>query len=44
MHHHDIVHFALDEVERELDLGQEQDVVERLRKHLNYIKDHRPEV
>src|ERR1700758_362649 len=40
LHHHDIVHFALDELERELDMGQEQDVVERLRKHLNYIKDH----
>ncbi len=43
LHHHDIVHFALDELERELDMGQEQDVVERLRKHLNYIKDHRLE-
>ena len=42
LHHHDIVHFALDELERELDMGQEPDVVERLRKHLSYIKDHRP--
>jgi len=41
LHHHDIVHFALDEVAREL--GEEQDagVVERLRDHLNSIKDRR---
>jgi hypothetical protein len=43
LHHHDIVHFALDELERELEMGQEQDVVDRLRKHLSYIKDHRLE-
>jgi amino acid transporter len=42
LHHHDIVHFALDELERELDMGQEHDVVERLRKHLTQIKDQRP--
>jgi amino acid transporter len=40
-HHHDIVHFALTEVEREIALGQESDVVERLRKHLQEIKDRR---
>ncbi len=44
LHHHDIVHFALDELERELAMGQEADVVERLRKHLHYIKDHRSEI
>jgi len=43
LHHHDIVHFALDELERELEMGQELDVVDRLRKHLSYIKDHRLE-
>ncbi len=43
LHHHDIVHFALDELQRELEMGQEQDVVDRLRKHLSYIKDHRLE-
>jgi hypothetical protein len=40
-HHHDIVHFALTEVEREIALGQESDVVERLKKHLQEIKDRR---
>jgi len=42
LHHHDIVHFALDELERELDIGLEPDVLERLRQHLAHIKDHRP--
>ena len=41
LHHHDIVHFALDELERELDIGLEPDVLERLRQHLATIKDHR---
>jgi amino acid transporter len=43
LHHHDIVHFALDEVARELGEGQGHDasVVERLRDHLNAIKDRR---
>jgi amino acid transporter len=40
-HHHDIVHFALTEVEREIAEGQEGDVVERLKKHLQEIKDRR---
>src|SRR6202047_491068 len=31
VHHHDIVHFALGEVEREMAQGQENDVLERLR-------------
>jgi amino acid transporter len=44
LHHHDIIHFALDELERELEMGQEHDVVERLRSHLNQIKDRRPGV
>ena len=34
IHHHDIVHFALDEVEREIGEGHEQEVLERLRAHL----------
>ena len=41
IHHHDIVHFALDEVERELGNGQESEVLERLREHLQQIHDHR---
>jgi amino acid transporter len=34
MHHHDVVHFALEEVQKELDEGSEDDVVKRLRTHL----------
>jgi hypothetical protein len=37
IHHHDIVHFALDEVERELDEGQVDAVLQRLREHLRDI-------
>jgi hypothetical protein len=40
IHHHDIVHFALDEVERELDEGQVDAVLQRLREHLNDIHPH----
>jgi len=41
LHHHDIVHFALTELEREVAQGQEPEVLERLREHLNEIKDRR---
>jgi hypothetical protein len=34
MHHHDVVHFALEEVQKELEEGHEDDVVCRLRRHL----------
>jgi amino acid transporter len=40
IHHHDIVHFALDEVERELDEGQVDAVLQRLREHLHDIHPH----
>jgi len=41
IHHHDIVHFALAEVEREISEGQTSAVVERLREHINDIKSRR---
>jgi amino acid transporter len=41
IHHHDIVHFALDEVEREIENGQESEVLERLRDHLREIHNRR---
>src|SRR5215472_9267790 len=41
IHHHDIVHFALDEVEREMNDGQEDAVIQRLREHLHDIETHR---
>jgi amino acid transporter len=34
MHHHDVVHFALEEVQKELEEGHESIVVNRLRAHL----------
>jgi amino acid transporter len=40
LHHHDIIHFALDELEREMD-EHENDVVERLREHVLNIKNRR---
>jgi hypothetical protein len=41
LHHHDIVHFALTELEREIAQGQEPEVLERLRQHLDEIQDRR---
>ena len=41
-HHHDVVHFALNEVVQELDEGKENDVVERLKRHLEQNKARRP--
>jgi amino acid transporter len=38
VHHHDVVHFALDEVLKELQEGKEADVVARLKKHINQNK------
>src|SRR5215475_14189474 len=34
LHHHDVVHFALEEVQKEIDEGEEDAVVGRLRAHL----------
>ncbi|HEX4545908.1 MAG TPA: hypothetical protein VH110_06070, partial [Candidatus Acidoferrum sp.] len=34
MHHHDVVHFALEEVQKEIEEGHEDIVVNRLRTHL----------
>src|ERR1700687_578141 len=34
LHHHDVVHFALNEVQMEIEAGQEDEVVERLRQHI----------
>src|SRR5438128_1818257 len=34
LHHHDVVHFALEELRSELDAGKEEEVLRRLREHL----------
>ena len=42
IHHHDIVHFALSEIERGIRNGDnDEGVIERLREHLNEIQDRR---
>ena len=38
LHHHDVVHFALDEVMKELEEGKEADVAARLKEHINKNK------
>lgn len=42
LHHHDVVHFALNEVQQEIAEGKEPDVVERLKAHLGHNKTNRP--
>ncbi len=38
LHHHDVVHFALDEVMKELEDGKEADVAARLKEHVSKNK------
>jgi hypothetical protein len=40
-HHHDVVHFALDEIDRELGNGQESEVCARFLAHLQGIQSRR---
>jgi hypothetical protein len=41
LHHHDVVHFALQELRQELNDSQRQVVIERLKQHLQEIKERR---
>ncbi len=41
IHHHDIIHFALTEIEHEMAQGQDREVHERLKEHLEEIKNRR---
>jgi len=41
IHHHDIVHFALAEVEREMNDGKEGEVLSRIEDHLLEIENRR---
>ncbi len=41
LHHHDVVHFALEEVQKEIDEGHEDEVVNRLRSHLESNQNKR---
>ena len=42
LHHHDVVHFALEEVMKELDDGQEEALLARLRAHLESNAKKKP--
>jgi len=43
LHHHDVVHFALQEVQKEMEEGHEDEVVNRLRAHLeSNLKTKKP--
>ena len=42
LHHHDIIHFAMEELKQELSSSEREQVLERLRQHLHEIKDRRP--
>ncbi len=41
LHHHDVVHFALDEVVREVSEGKSDELMDRLRKHIELNKARR---
>ncbi|HEV2383078.1 MAG TPA: APC family permease [Terriglobia bacterium] len=43
LHHHDIVHFALNEIEKEIAEGKHDEVLERLQRHLHEIETLRGE-
>jgi hypothetical protein len=42
LHHHDVVHFALEEVQKEIDEGEEDAVVKRLRAHIEANQSKKP--
>lgn len=41
IHHHDVIHFALNELREELHDGKRQELLRRLRQHLDEIRDRR---
>jgi len=41
IHHHDVIHFALEELREDLGNSQREEVLHRLRHHLQEIKDRR---
>jgi hypothetical protein len=42
LHHRDVVHFALNELLQQKKAGKRQEIVDRLREHIQQIKDRRP--
>ncbi|PYT04465.1 MAG: APC family permease, partial [Acidobacteria bacterium] len=41
IHHHDVIHFALEELQHEIGNGRREEIVGRLREHLHDIKNRR---
>jgi amino acid transporter len=41
VHHHDVIHFALEELQHDMENSKRREVLERLRDHLQGIKDRR---
>ena len=41
IHHHDVIHFALEELREQLSDSQREDVLRKLREHLQEIRDRR---
>ena len=41
IHHHDVVHFALEELRQELSNTEREEVLRRLRQHLEEIRGRR---
>ncbi len=41
IHHHDVIHFALEELREDLNNSQREDILHRLRHHLQEIRDRR---
>jgi amino acid transporter len=44
IHHHDVIHFALEELQHEMVNGQRAEIVSRMRDHLQHIKNRRTPV
>jgi len=41
LHHHDVVHIALDELQKSIDAGRRQEIIDALRQHLTKIRDRK---
>ena len=41
IHHHDVVHFALEELKQEMNSGKREEILSRMRHHLDEIKNRR---
>jgi hypothetical protein len=44
LHHHDVVHIALEELQKNIQNGQRQEIIGCLRKHLEQIRERRKSV